>query len=154
MSIAAAGPAAAERIPALDWPFLLAAVFAAALLVGLVLIDGQPSAAALIVFGFALGAVFLRTEFSFTAAWRRFIMRGHGDGLLGGLLLIADLLPVHNYVPHLMRPFAWLGLQWSSRYRIYPLPYLRSLAREIDAEMTVTQRANHTRINVSLRKRP
>ena len=61
-----------------DWPFLLAAVLAAALLVALVLIDGQPSSAALIVFGFALGVVFLKTEFSFTASWRRFIMRGAG----------------------------------------------------------------------------
>ena len=59
----------------LDWPFLIAAALATTLLVMLVLIDGQPAAAALILGGFALGAVFLKTEFSFTAAWRRLIVR-------------------------------------------------------------------------------
>jgi uncharacterized membrane protein YedE/YeeE len=72
-----------------DWPFLIASVLATVVLVALVLIDGQPAAAALLVFGFALGAVFLRTEFSFTASWRRLIVRGQAGGFLGGLLLIA-----------------------------------------------------------------
>ena len=48
------------------------------------LIDGQPAAAALIVLGFALGVVFLKAEFSFTASWRRLIVRGQADGFLGG----------------------------------------------------------------------
>src|SRR4029078_2679743 len=73
----------------LDWPFLIAAALATTLLVMLVLIDGQPAAAALILGGFALGAVFLKTEFSFTAAWRRLIVRRQADGFLAGLLLIA-----------------------------------------------------------------
>ncbi len=73
----------------LDWPFLIASVLALAVLVALVLVDGQPAAAALLAFGFALGAVFLKTEFSFTASWRRLIVRGQADGFLGGLLLIA-----------------------------------------------------------------
>jgi hypothetical protein len=39
--------------------------------------------------GFALGVTFLKAEFSFTASWRRLIVRGQADGFLGGLLLIA-----------------------------------------------------------------
>ena len=73
------------------------------MLIALVLLDGQPAAAALLVFGFALGAVFLKTEFSFTASWRRLIVRGQADGLLGGLLLIAIaarvIVPVAALVP-------------------------------------------------------
>ena len=34
---------------------------------------------ALIVLGFALGVAFLKTEFSFTASWRRMITRGQTD---------------------------------------------------------------------------
>src|SRR5205085_12654354 len=60
-------------------------------------------AVALIVQGFALGAVFLKTEFSFTASWRRLIVRGQADGFLGGLLLIAIaaavIVPVAKLVP-------------------------------------------------------
>ena len=55
----------------------------------LVLIDGQPAAAALLLSGFALGVVFVKTEFSFTAAWRRLIVRGQADGFIAGLVLIA-----------------------------------------------------------------
>jgi uncharacterized protein len=89
MTVTTADTGTAARAPRFDWPFLLAAVLAAAVLVALVLVDGQPASAALIVFGFGLGAAFLRAEFSFTASWRRFIARGDADGLLGGLLLIA-----------------------------------------------------------------
>jgi uncharacterized membrane protein YedE/YeeE len=42
-----------------------------------------------LIFGFALGAVFVKAEFSFAASWRRLIVRGQADGFLGGLLLIA-----------------------------------------------------------------
>jgi uncharacterized membrane protein YedE/YeeE len=78
-------------------------VLALAVLIALVLVDGQPAAAALLVFGFALGAAFLKTEFSFTASWRRLIVRGQADGFLGGLLLIAiaatAIIPVAALVP-------------------------------------------------------
>ena len=103
MSVAATPSAAAARVPRLDWPFLIASVLALAVLVALVLIDGQPAAAALLILGFALGAVFLKTEFSFTASWRRLIVRGQADGFLGGLLLIAiaaaAIVPVAALVP-------------------------------------------------------
>jgi uncharacterized protein len=93
----------ATPAPRLDWPFLTASVLALAVLVALVLADGQPAAAALLVFGFALGAAFLKTEFSFTASWRRLIVRGQADGFLGGLLLIAIaaavIVPVAALVP-------------------------------------------------------
>ena len=38
----------AARLPRLDWPFLFAAVLGAAVLVALVVLDGQPASAALI----------------------------------------------------------------------------------------------------------
>ena len=103
MSVAADSIAVAARAPRLDWPFLIASVLALAVLVALVLVDGQPAAAALLILGFALGAVFLKTEFSFTASWRRLIVRGQADGFLGGLLLIAiaaaAIVPVAALVP-------------------------------------------------------
>src|SRR5260221_10833761 len=103
MSVAATPSAAAARVPRLDWPFLIASSLALAVLVALVLIDGQPAAAALLILGFALGAVFLKAEFSFTASWRRLIVRGQADGFLGGLLLIAiaaaAIVPVAALVP-------------------------------------------------------
>jgi uncharacterized membrane protein YedE/YeeE len=86
-----------------DWPFLAAAVLAAALLIALVLVDNAPASAALIVVGFALGVAFLVAEFSFTAAWRRFLVRGEAGGLVGTLLLIAVaatvIVPVATLVP-------------------------------------------------------
>jgi uncharacterized membrane protein YedE/YeeE len=89
--------------PRLDWPFLLAAMLGTAVLVALVMLDGQPASAALIVGGFALGAAFLKTEFSFTAAWRRFLVKGEAGGLLAALLLIAiaacAIVPVAALVP-------------------------------------------------------
>jgi uncharacterized membrane protein YedE/YeeE len=94
-------PAAA--VPRLDWRFLIAAVLATAVLVALVVLDGQPASAALIIGGFALGAAFLKTEFSFTAAWRRFLVKGEAGGLLAALLLIAVaacvIVPVAALVP-------------------------------------------------------
>jgi uncharacterized membrane protein YedE/YeeE len=103
MSVSATESAVAARVPRLDWPFLLASALALAVLIALALVDGQPAAAALLVFGFALGAVFLKAEFSFTASWRRLIVRGQADGFLGGLLLIAIaagvIVPVASLVP-------------------------------------------------------
>ena len=104
----AAAPAARR-----DWPFLAAAVLAAGALVALVLLDGQPASAALLVLGFALGAAFLRAEFSFTAAWRRFLVTGEAGGLIGALLLIAVaasvIVPVAALVPGFGGAIAPLG---------------------------------------------
>jgi len=103
MSIAALETPAVAVPPRLDWPFLIAAVLATAVLVALVALDGQPASAALLVLGFALGAAFLKAEFSFTAAWRRFLVRGETGGLLAALLLIAVaatvIVPVAALVP-------------------------------------------------------
>jgi uncharacterized protein len=96
-------PAAAAAVSRLDWQFLIAAVLATAVPVALVVLDGQPASAALIIGGFALGAAFLKTEFSFTAAWRRFLVKGEAGGLLAALLLIAVaacvIVPVAAQVP-------------------------------------------------------
>jgi uncharacterized membrane protein YedE/YeeE len=92
----------AER-PRLDWPFLIAALLGTAVLVALVGLDGQPVSAALILLGFALGVAFLKAEFSFTAAWRRFLVSGAAGGLIGALILIAVaavvIVPVAALVP-------------------------------------------------------
>src|SRR5882672_10876504 len=69
--------------------FLALALGATAILIALVLLDGQPASAALLVGGFALGVAFLKAEFSYTASWRRFLTRGEAGGLLGGLIVIA-----------------------------------------------------------------
>ena len=96
-----------------DWPFLSLAVAAAAVLVALVLVDGQPASAALLLLGFGLGVAFLKTEFSFTAAWRRFLARGEAGGLVGSLLLIAlaalVIVPVAALVPGYGGAIAPLG---------------------------------------------
>jgi len=86
VSLAASGPGAAVRI---DRLFLGLALGATAILIALVLLDQQPASAALILGGFGLGVAFLKAEFSFTAAWRRFLTRGEAGGLLGGLIVIA-----------------------------------------------------------------
>ena len=85
-SLAASDPGAAVRV---DRLFLGLALGATAILIALVLLDQQPASAALILGGFGLGVAFLRAEFSFTAAWRRFLTRGEAGGLLGGLIVIA-----------------------------------------------------------------
>ncbi|HWM45401.1 MAG TPA: YeeE/YedE family protein [Xanthobacteraceae bacterium] len=112
MTIAATttlAPATARR----DWLFLTGAVLATALLVALVLIDGQPASAALLVLGFGLGAAFLKAEFSFTASWRRFLVHGEAGGLLVILLLIAltavAVVPVAASWPHYGGSIAPLG---------------------------------------------
>jgi uncharacterized membrane protein YedE/YeeE len=83
--------------------FLAIAILATAVLAALVLLDGQPWSAALILGGFGLGAAFLVAEFSFTASWRRFITRGQADGLIGGLIVVAIgalvIVPVAKLVP-------------------------------------------------------
>jgi len=86
VSLAASGPGAAVRI---DRLFLGLALGATAILIALVLLDQQPASATLILGGFGLGVAFLKAEFSFTAAWRRFLTRGEAGGLLGGLIVIA-----------------------------------------------------------------
>ena len=73
----------------IDRLFLGLAVVATAILIALVLLDGQPASAALIVGGFGLGIAFLKAEFSYTASWRRFLTRGEAGGLLAGLIVIA-----------------------------------------------------------------
>src|SRR4051812_10231769 len=96
-----------------DWPFVTAAVLATAVLIGLVLIDGQPYSAALLLLGFGLGAAFFKAEFSFTASWRRFLVRGEAGGLLAILLLIAltaiAVVPVAASWPHYGGSIAPLG---------------------------------------------
>jgi uncharacterized membrane protein YedE/YeeE len=86
-----------------DWPFLIVATLATTILVALVVLDGQPASAALLLFGFALGAAFLLFEFSFTASWRRLLVRGEAGGLLAGLLVVAvaaaAVVPVSRLVP-------------------------------------------------------
>ena len=73
----------------IDPLFLALALAATATLIALVLLDGQPLSAVLIVGGFGLGVAFLKAEFSYTASWRRFLTRGEAGGLLGGLIVIA-----------------------------------------------------------------
>ena len=73
----------------MDMLFLGLALGVTAVLVALVLLDGQPASAALILGGFGLGVVFLKAEFSYTASWRRFLTKGDAGGLLGGLIVIA-----------------------------------------------------------------
>ena len=96
-----------------DWPFLAAAVAATAVLVALVAFDGQPASAALILGGFALGVAFLRAEFGFTAAWRRFLVRGEAGGLIATLVLTAVaaivIVPVAALVPGFGGTVAPLG---------------------------------------------
>jgi uncharacterized membrane protein YedE/YeeE len=95
--------APATGLRRIDWPFLIAALLATAVPVALVALDGQPASAALVILGFALGVAFLKSEFSFTAAWRRFLVNGEAGGMLGALLLIAVaaviIVPVAALVP-------------------------------------------------------
>jgi uncharacterized membrane protein YedE/YeeE len=110
---ALASPALQSAAPRRDWLFLSTSVLATLLLVGLVLIDGQPASAALLVLGFGLGVAFLKAEFSFTASWRRFLTQGEAGGLLAILLLIAitavAVVPVAALLPHYGGSIAPIG---------------------------------------------
>ncbi len=89
MTTATIGTPAARAGVSADFLFLALSLSATAILVALVLLDGQPASAALILGGFGLGIAFLKAEFSYTASWRRFLTRGEAGGLLGGLIVIA-----------------------------------------------------------------
>ena len=89
MTSAALSASAPRTVARFDLLFLLLAVVATVILIVLVLLDGQPASAALIIGGFGLGIAFLKAEFSYTASWRRFLTRGEAGGLLGGLIVIA-----------------------------------------------------------------
>jgi uncharacterized membrane protein YedE/YeeE len=97
----------------IDYLFLGAAVLVTAVLVALVLLDGQPASAALILGGFGLGVAFLKAEFSYTASWRRFLTRGEAGGLIGGLIVIAIcalvVVPVAALKPNFGGAIAPLG---------------------------------------------
>jgi len=89
MTTATIGTPAARAGVSADFLFLALSLGATAILVALVLLDGQPASAALILGGFGLGVAFLKAEFSYTASWRRFLTRGEAGGLLGGLIVVA-----------------------------------------------------------------
>jgi uncharacterized membrane protein YedE/YeeE len=97
----------------IDRLFLGLALAATALLIALVLLDGQPASAVLILGGFGLGIAFLKAEFSYTASWRRFLTRGEAGGLLGGLIVIAiaalAVVPVAALSPKFGGAIAPLG---------------------------------------------
>jgi uncharacterized protein len=109
-TMAAPGTGAAVGI---DRLFLALALAATAILIALVLLDGQPLSAALILGGFGLGIAFLKAEFSYTASWRLFLTRGEAGGLLGGLIVIAVaalvIVPVAATLPKFGGAIAPLG---------------------------------------------
>ena len=72
--------APARAAVGIDRLFLALALGATAILIALVLLDGQPASAALIVGGFGLGVAFLKAEFSYTASWRRFLRAARPAG--------------------------------------------------------------------------
>jgi uncharacterized protein len=115
MTIATTAPSAVSEsvTPPRDWPFLIAALMATVALIALVLVDGQPASAGLILGGFALGVAFLKFEFSFTAAWRRFLTRGEAGGLIGGLMVITIaacvVVPVAALLPDFGGAIAPIG---------------------------------------------
>ena len=89
MTTATIGTPAARAGVSADFLFLALSIGATAILIALVLLDGQLASAALILGGFGLGVAFLKAEFSYTASWRRFLTRGEAGGMLGGLIVIA-----------------------------------------------------------------
>ncbi|HXX25925.1 MAG TPA: YeeE/YedE family protein [Pseudolabrys sp.] len=89
MTTATIGMSAARTGTSADFLFLALSIGATAILIALVLLDGQPASAALLLGGFAFGIAFLKAEFSYTASWRRFLTRGEAGGMLGGLIVIA-----------------------------------------------------------------
>ena len=113
MTTASIGAPATRAGISIDFLFLGLALAATAVLIALVLLDGQPASAALILGGFGLGMAFLKAEFSYTASWRRFLTRGEAGGLLGGLIVIAitalAVVPVAALAPHFGGAIAPLG---------------------------------------------
>ena len=87
-TVTMAAPTAGAGLRA-DRLFLGLALAASAVLIALVLLDGEIASAALILGGFGLGIAFLKAEFSYTASWRHFLTRGEAGGLLGGLIVVA-----------------------------------------------------------------
>src|SRR5512139_757469 len=113
MSTATLSAPAARQGASFDGLFLTLAVLATAILSALVLLDGQPASAALILGGFGLGVAFWKAEFSYTASWRRFLTRGEAGGLIGGLIVIAvcalAVVPVAALTPKFGGAIAPLG---------------------------------------------
>jgi uncharacterized membrane protein YedE/YeeE len=111
-ALSAAAPASRHRLIA-DRLFFTLAVLGTILLIALTLLDGQPTSAALIVGGFGLGVGFLKAEFSYTASWRRFLIRGEAGGLIGGLIVIAiaalAVVPVAALYPNYGGAIAPIG---------------------------------------------
>ncbi len=99
--------------PNWDALFLALSLGITALLLAMVLLDGQPASAVLILSGFGLGIAFLKAEFSYTASWRRFLTRGEAGGLIGGLIVIAVsalvIVPVSALAPKFGGAIAPLG---------------------------------------------
>jgi uncharacterized protein len=106
---------AVDTQPRANWDamFLALSLGVTAILIALVLLDGQPASAALILGGFGLGVAFLKAEFSYTASWRRFLTRGEAGGLIGGLIVVAVaalvIVPVAALVPKFGGAIAPLG---------------------------------------------
>ncbi|HZQ12865.1 MAG TPA: YeeE/YedE family protein [Pseudolabrys sp.] len=113
MTTATIGTSASRAGAHADFLFLALSVGATAILIALVLLDGQPASAALLLGGFGLGIAFLKAEFSFTASWRRFLTRGEAGGLIGGLIVIAvtalAVVPVAALSPKFGGAIAPLG---------------------------------------------
>jgi uncharacterized membrane protein YedE/YeeE len=105
-------PAGRTRLVA-DRLFLSLSLGATAVLLALVLLDGQPASAGLILGGFALGIAFFKFEFSYTASWRRFLTKGEAGGLIGGLIVVAvaalAVVPVASLYPNYGGAIAPLG---------------------------------------------
>ena len=108
----AAAPADRSRLVA-DRLFLSLSLVATAILLALMLLDGQSASAGLILGGFALGIAFFKFEFSYTASWRRFLTKGEAGGLIGGLIAIAiaavAVVPVAALFPNYGGAIAPLG---------------------------------------------
>jgi uncharacterized membrane protein YedE/YeeE len=113
MSTATVAAPGAGAVIGIDRLFLGLALGATAILVALVLLDGQPLSAALILGGFGLGIAFLKAEFSYTASWRRFLTKGEAGGLIGGLIVIAIcalfVVPVAALLPNFGGAIAPIG---------------------------------------------
>ena len=80
-TMSAPGSRAAAGI---DWLFLGLALAATALLVALVLLDGQPASAALVLSGFGLGVAFLKAEHRCRLGALDRIAEGDAPGMAAG----------------------------------------------------------------------